>query len=278
MLAGFLTSFAVICFVLAKQEGQNKALSNNPVDIQGEKHVWSAVSGSLQPALTVIFPKDVWEKTNNKLVWAALEYTPVDFLSIKVLAGVILPLIASGLGAAVGIDFFAFLLLAVAGYILPDIWLDRKVKVRQQAIQKDLYEFEIMLSTVISAGMEVVEAFRLVGERFGGEIHKEIMITDMDINTGINKSNAFEKMARRIGLDDFSKLVYLINQSDRLGTPLAETLNNLVAQIKLDRMLKLQKQAEQAKVKILFPTVIWILIPLLVMMFYPMVTQLKGVF
>ena len=277
MLAGFLTALAVMCFVFARQEAQqNKILSN--VNIQSKSQAWSAVSGSLTPILTVVFPKDVWEKTNNKLIWGAVDYTPVDFLSLKLLAGVIAPLILSGLGAAADMDFFLFLLLGIAGYILPDIWLDRKVEARQHSIQKDLYEFEMMLSTVIAAGMEVVEAFRLVGERFGGEINKEIMLTMLDINTGTNKANAFEKMAMRIGLDDFTKLIYLINQSDRLGTPLAETLNNLVAQMKLDRMLKLQKQAEQAKVKILFPTVIWILIPLLAMMFYPFMTQMKGAF
>jgi len=59
---------------------------------------------------------------------------------------------------------------------------------------------------------------------------------------------------------------------------LAETLNNLVAQMKFDRMTKLQKQTEQAKVKIMFPTIIWILVPLLAMMFYPFVTQLKSAF
>jgi len=32
-------------------------------------------------------------------------------------------LVFSGLGVAVGIDFYIFLILAIAGYILPDIWL-----------------------------------------------------------------------------------------------------------------------------------------------------------
>lgn len=279
MLAGFLTAFAVICFVLSRNEAQqNKALATSLIDLKSKDQAWEAVSSSLQPVLTVVFPKDVWEKTNNKLLWAAIDYSPVDFLSLKLLAGVILPLVASCLGVALGIDFYIFLMLAVAGFILPDILLDRKVNFRQHAIQKDLFEFELMLSTVISAGLEVIEAFHLVGERFGGEINKEIMITMMDINTGTNKNRAFEKMALRIGLEDFTQLVYLINQSDQLGTPLAETLNKQVAQMKLDRMTKLQKQSEQAKVKILIPTVIWILVPLLVMMFYPFVTQLKGAF
>ena len=37
-------------------------------------------------------------------------------------------MIVSALGVSVGVDFFVFLVLAVAGYILPDIWLDRKVE------------------------------------------------------------------------------------------------------------------------------------------------------
>lgn len=271
MLVGILTTLSIIFLIFALQ--RKNAVLDQPVTINK-----SFTSNTLKPMLMVVFPKDVWEKTQSKLTWADVNYTPADFLSMKILAGVIIPLIVSALGVSVGVDFFVFLVLAVAGYILPDIWLDRKVEARQKSIQKDLYEFELMLSTVISAGLEVVEAFRLVGERFGGEINKEVVRTTMEINTGVHKSKAFEKMAARVGLDDFTKLVYLINQSDRLGTPLSETLNNLVAQMKLDRLLKLQKQAEEAKVKILFPTTIWILVPLLVMMFYPLFTQLKGAF
>jgi tight adherence protein C len=271
LLVGILTTLSIIFLIFALQ--RKNAVLDQPVTINK-----SFASNTLKPMLMVVFPKDVWEKTQSKLTWADVNYTPADFLSMKILAGVIIPLIVSALGVSVGVDFFVFLVLAVAGYILPDIWLDRKVEARQKSIQKDLYEFELMLSTVISAGLEVVEAFRLVGERFGGEINKEVVRTTMEINTGVHKSKAFEKMAARVGLDDFTKLVYLINQSDRLGTPLSETLNNLVAQMKLDRLLKLQKQAEEAKVKILFPTTVWILVPLLVMMFYPLFTQLKGAF
>lgn len=276
MLVGILTTLSIIFLIFALQ--RKNAVLDQPVTINKSFASKSFASNTLKPMLMVVFPKDVWEKTQSKLTWADVNYTPADFLSMKILAGVIIPLIVSALGVSVGVDFFVFLVLAVAGYILPDIWLDRKVEARQKSIQKDLYEFELMLSTVISAGLEVVEAFRLVGERFGGEINKEVVRTTMEINTGVHKSKAFEKMAARVGLDDFTKLVYLINQSDRLGTPLSETLNNLVAQMKLDRLLKLQKQAEEAKVKILFPTTIWILVPLLVMMFYPLFTQLKGAF
>lgn len=276
MLVGILTTLSIIFLIFALQ--RKNAVLDQPVTINKSFASKSFASNTLKPMLMVVFPKDVWEKTQSKLTWADVNYTPADFLSMKILAGVIIPLIVSALGVSVGVDFFVFLVLAVAGYILPDIWLDRKVEARQKSIQKDLYEFELMLSTVISAGLEVVEAFRLVGERFGGEINKEVVRTTMEINTGVHKSKAFEKMAARVGLDDFTKLVYLINQSDRLGTPLSETLNNLVAQMKLDRLLKLQKQAEEAKVKILFPTTVWILVPLLVMMFYPLFTQLKGAF
>ena len=276
MLVGILTTLSIIFLIFALQ--RKNAVLDQPVTINKSFASKSFASNTLKPMLMVVLPKDVWEKTQSKLTWADVNYTPADFLSMKILAGVIIPLIVSALGVSVGVDFFVFLVLAVAGYILPDIWLDRKVEARQKSIQKDLYEFELMLSTVISAGLEVVEAFRLVGERFGGEINKEVVRTTMEINTGVHKSKAFEKMAARVGLDDFTKLVYLINQSDRLGTPLSETLNNLVAQMKLDRLLKLQKQAEEAKVKIMFPTTVWILVPLLVMMFYPLFTQLKGAF
>jgi tight adherence protein C len=276
LLVGILTTLSIIFLIFALQ--RKNAVLDQPVTINKSFASKSFASNTLKPMLMVVFPKDVWEKTQSKLTWADVNYTPADFLSMKILAGVIIPLIVSALGVSVGVDFFVFLVLAVAGYILPDIWLDRKVEARQKSIQKDLYEFELMLSTVISAGLEVVEAFRLVGERFGGEINKEVVRTTMEINTGVHKSKAFEKMAARVGLDDFTKLVYLINQSDRLGTPLSETLNNLVAQMKLDRLLKLQKQAEEAKVKIMFPTTVWILVPLLVMMFYPLFTQLKGAF
>jgi tight adherence protein C len=275
---GLLTVFAVICFVLARDEAQRNRILIKNQHMHNKERAWSAISEICAPTTKALFPKDVWEKTANKLRWAGLDYTVLDFLSLKLLGGIVLPLMLSIAGLAAGIDFLIFPLLAVTGFILPDILLGRKVKKRQGAIQKDLYEFELMLSTVISAGLEVVEAFRMVGERFGGEINKEVLITWGDINTGTSKSQALEKMSNRIGLNDFTQLIYNINQSDQLGTPLVETMDNLVEQMESNKANNLQRLSEEAKVKILIPTVIWILIPLLVMMFYPIVTQLNNAF
>ena len=275
---GLLTVFAVICFILDRDEAQRNRILVKNQHMHNKERAWSAISEICAPTTKTLFPKDVWEKTANKLRWAGLDYTVLDFLSLKLLGGVVLPLMLSVAGLAAGIDFLIFPLLAAAGFILPDILLSRKVKKRQGAIQKDLYEFELMLSTVISAGLEVVEAFRMVGERFGGEINKEVLVTWGDINTGTSKSQALEKMSNRIGLNDFTQLIYNINQSDQLGTPLVETMDNLVEQMESNKANNLQRLSEEAKVKILIPTVIWILIPLLVMMFYPIVTQLNNAF
>jgi hypothetical protein len=128
LLVGILTTLSIIFLIFALQ--RKNAVLDQPVTINKSFASKSFASNTLKPMLMVVFPKDVWEKTQSKLTWADVNYTPADFLSMKILAGVIIPLIVSALGVSVGVDFFVFLVLAVAGYILPDIWLDRKVEAR----------------------------------------------------------------------------------------------------------------------------------------------------
>jgi len=235
---------------------------------------WLTYTNSINPALLVVFPKDVWEQTDKKITWAGLEFSPLDFLATKIACGIFMPILLGFVGFSIGIDFYYFIVIAVLGYILPDVYLNRKVEQRQKSIRKYLYEFELLLLTVVVAGMEIMEALRIVGERFGGEIQKEIEITWGQMNTGIRRAEALKNMANRVGIDELNQLIDSIIQAETYGTKISDIIEVHVKQMRTDRTLSIQKKSEEIKVKILGPIIIWFFLPFMIMIFYPLFTQL----
>lgn len=276
-IIGLLTAIAVLALVLAKQTPRNRVLLDDRPGYSKDR-LWPSFAGSLAPMLMTVFPRDVWEMTAQKLSWSDTNMTPLDFLALKVTTGLLVPLLLGVFGVMAGVNMFVFVILALAGYILPEVWLDRRVRTRQAAIQKDLFEFELLLSTVLAAGMEVMNGFRVVGEQFTGELKKEIKRIEMDMSTGATKEEALLYASARIGLADFNKLANLIIQSANLGTPLADTLKVLVMQMKVERSTRITEEMERAKVTLLFPTVVFIFIPLFFMLGYPIMKSLGNVF
>lgn len=274
MLAGVLAGFAVFCFCLFWGTKKNNIL----IDQSKGTDAWGTFTKTVSPLLLTVFPRDVWEMTEKKLIWAGIEdWSPLDFLAIKIAGGIFIPVIVGLFSFALGIDPIYLLALVLIGYMFPNIILKRKVEARQKAIRKDLYEFELLLLTVISAGMEIMEAIKIVGQYFGGEIKKEIDKTVLDMNLGSNKRQALEKMSQRIGIDEMAKLINVILQADRYGGEnLTQSMAIHVSQMRIDRMNAAQKVAEKAKVKIMIPIFIWILIPLFVLILYPMLTQFQD--
>jgi tight adherence protein C len=190
-------------------------------------------------------------------------------------------------GVAIGAGFLFILigsspiwgmLLAGPGYIAPNLWLERRLQERQKAIRKDSVEFAVLMAAVLSAGgVGVNEALRSVGECVSGEIGKEVERTFREISAGQRRSDALEGMADRCGVEEISEIVRRIKTSDRYGVPVAEALRDYASQVYMMRKARAEEQAGKMLIKVIFPMIVFYLLPLFIMLFYPAIIKLGSI-
>jgi tight adherence protein C len=166
-----------------------------------------------------------------------------------------------------GMPWILALLGALVAYFLPDLMLLMRANERQDAMRKNLPFIIDLLSVSAEAGLAFQQAVRNVVEnsrRGGGgqggeaEMVREFDYLLRDMQMGRTLSEALEATSRRVALDEFNIFASAIMQSERLGTPVSETLKRQSNELRAKLAAKVETKANQAPVKIIFPLILFI--------------------
>ena len=201
--------------------------------------------------------------------------TVLDILHIKELSGGIL---AALLGYASHSAILA-ILGSAGGFFLPDYFLNRRIKDRQQKIMKQFPTFVDLAALTIEAGLDYMTAFERILKNASKQSELEVELGKMlnEISLGYSRKESLSHFAMRTGLQEIRSFVGLIVQSDELGTSLVDLLRNYAADMRFRRLNKAEKLAAQASTKMLFPLILFIFPTVFVMLMAPMVKSfLKG--
>ncbi|MCL6635977.1 MAG: type II secretion system F family protein [Peptococcaceae bacterium] len=233
---------------------------------------------SMLPLVMVVYPEDVRVQTGRRLNWGGVEsLTAAEFLALKLAAAACIPVAGALAGAVLGVPYMWFLLLAGAGYLIPDLWLQSRVSGRQKQIRRDMMEFATLFAVVLRAGGDMYGALQQVGRWFGGEMGREMMRAAHDMATGKRRSEALMDMAERCGVDELTQLIQVILQADRYGTPIADAVHQHAAQVRVMRRYAAEKLANEAAVKMTLPMLLFLVGPLMVLLAYPGIQQFARI-
>lgn len=75
----------------------------------------------------------------------------------------------------------------------------------------------------------------------------------------LSRKDAFENLARRSTSDGLRRFSVVINQSLQYGTPLSSALRAIAAELRRDRLIKLEDKAHKLGAKLIIPMVIFML-------------------
>lgn len=181
-------------------------------------------------------------------------------------------LLAAGLGigaffglAAVaqsmGNVFFFTLFAALLGWMLPFVYVNRRVKKRQLEIQKALPDTLDLLVVCVEAGLALNQAFVRIAEevdRICPEMSDELTVVNLEIRAGTPRVDALRHLADRTGVDDVRSLVSMLIQTDRFGTSVADSLRVHADTLRTKRMQRAEEKAAKTTVKMLFPLILFI--------------------
>ena len=211
----------------------------------------------------------------GRLVMAGSPLSIVEFIAFKILSMVIFLIIGSIIFRG---SQFSFIIAAVmVGFILPDLWLNLKIKRRQVEIRRDLPAVIDLLNLCVDAGMDFMLAVSRVVKDF-----KKCPLTDelsevwRETRMGASRREALQHFGRRVNLIELSSFVRTLLQADRLGSPIGEALKIQAEELRLRRYLQGEEAALKAPIKLLFPLLFFILPAVLVIVGGPILIQFMS--
>lgn len=216
--------------------------------------------------LTRIFPfsriilerLNLEEKLKNKLNASHVRLNSVEFFNMKLLFMVIM-IVAARLATG-EFNPFVFIVAILAGYIIPDIYLRRKLAKRKHMIARLLPETVDLLGLCVEAGLDFTTAVKWVVDKIPqNPMLEELAFVLEEIKWGKPRTQALKDMSKRLRIPEMSTFVQALVQAERMGTPVAETFAIISEDTRLQRFHQGERFAMQAPIKILIPLIFCIL-------------------
>ncbi len=207
----------------------------------------------------------------------ANEYKALQTLIVMacaVLAGLVALIATSGMQAVL----LAIFIGAYAGIAVPRFYFARKVKSRQETIQRQLAEVLDMLSVSVEAGLGMEQALVNVIEHFNGPLIDELSITYREISMGRTRRDAFLSLGERSDINEVKTFVRAFVQAGELGIPIRNVLTTQSQYIRQTRRNKIEEKAMKISVKILIPMAFFIFPVIFIVLLGPAMVSIMDTF
>ena len=197
----------------------------------------------------------------------------------KLILTILLPLlIAEFVGT---ISVLSFLVLALIGFSLVDLWLVASRRKRRQAIERSLGYFIDLIAAFLKSGMGLSQAFRQASE-YGlpkkNPLAREVNLVARELDAGSEREAAFNSLAERTGVKDLQRLAAVMNVGFRVGAPITETLEAQSALLRAKQWEQAESMVSRKALEALFPMLLVSIPLLLVLVFFPAAVQIQQIF
>ncbi|MDB5394240.1 MAG: putative Flp pilus assembly protein TadC [Rhodospirillales bacterium] len=166
---------------------------------------------------------------------------------------------------------------AVAGLFGTDMLVknvgDKRIKKLTQALPDALD----LLVICAEAGLSLESAVKRVGQEMGSasaEMSDEFMLTAVELNFLPDRTRALRNLVKRTDLPKLRALVNSLIQSERFGTPLANSLRVLSAEFRNERMMKAEEKAAKLPAIMTVPMILFILPTLFIIILGPVILHI----
>lgn len=167
---------------------------------------------------------------------------------------------------------------AVAGYLAPRIYLDRRIARRRIQHRMGFPDFMDLLVVCADAGLSMEAALDRVGRELSDSypsLSANIYMTTLEIRVGRHLSEAFEHFAERLGLDEARSFATLLQQSQELGSSLTEALRVYSDDMRHKRMSLAEEKAYSLPAKLSVPLILCIFPVIIVVILLPVYVRVK---
>ena len=230
--------------------------------------------GNLMPARRVAVMDQKLTTAGNPMGMRAREFIGLQFAFVIFGVLVVILLFTQELQY----QFLLSILIMVVVFLLPVLWLNRKIRQRQNLIRRQLPDVIDMLSVCTSAGLSFDQSLQRVSNEWRTQLSWEFGRVVSEMEMGLTRKEALRNLATRLDVSELSSFVSIIIQSDQLGMSISNTLHSLAGQMRIEWRFKAQEEARKLPVKILLPLVFLIFPAMLIVILGPSIPSLLEMF
>jgi tight adherence protein C len=199
--------------------------------------------------------------------------TPIVLGAISVLYIFVLTDFNYSTTTKIGICIF----MTFVGMQGPMMFLKNQISKRQLSIKRAFPDALDLLLICVESGMSIEAAFRKVSVEIGSQsvpLAEEFTLTTAELSYLQDRKMAYENLAKRIGLDSVKSVCLALQQSERYGTPLGQTLRVMAQENRDMRMAAAEKKAAALPPKLTVPMILFFLPVLFVVILAPAVMKI----
>lgn len=164
------------------------------------------------------------------------------------------------------------LIAVIIGAYAPDVFVSNTTQKRRKKIEKALPDGLDLMVICAEAGLSVDSTLLRVSRELGAswpELSDELSLTSIEIGFLPDRSQALANLARRVKLDGVRGIVNTLVQTERYGTPLAQALRVLSAELRNNRLMKAEEKAARLPAILTVPMILFIMPALFVVLIGP---------
>jgi tight adherence protein C len=161
---------------------------------------------------------------------------------------------------------------AYIGMQLPWLFLKNKISRRQLDIKRAFPDALDLLLICVESGMSIEAAFRKVSQEVGSQsvaLAEEFLLTTAELSYLQDRRQAYENLAKRTDLEGVKAVCVALQQTERYGTPLGQTLRVMAQENRDMRMSEAEKKAAALPPKLTVPMILFFLPVLFIVILGP---------
>ena len=169
----------------------------------------------------------------------------------------------------------------VGGFLAPDVVIKNVSDRRQAEMTKALPDALDLLVICAEAGLSLDASMTRVGREIAGTspvLAEELSLTSIELGFLPDRHTALGNLINRTNMAKLRALVNSLIQTERYGTPLANSLRVLSAEFRDERMLRAEEKAAKLPAMMTVPMIVFILPALFVVLGGPALLQVMDAF
>lgn len=174
---------------------------------------------------------------------------------------------------------YCVIAFAVVGYLAPDMWLSKTTASRRKRIRRSIPDALDLMVICVDAGLGLDQALLRIGDELAvshRDIHDEFIQVNREQRAGRPRLEAWQNLADRTEIEEFTSFVSMLTQTDKFGTPIAKALCRFSEDIRTKRKQHAEEAASKTKIKIIFPLVLCIFPCIFIVLLAPAILNIMS--
>jgi tight adherence protein C len=165
------------------------------------------------------------------------------------------------------------------GMHVPSLFLKNRIQHRQLSIKRAFPDALDLLLICVESGMSIEAGFRRVAGEIGTQsipLAEELTLTTAELSYLQDRRMAYQNLATRTNLEGVKSVCMALQQAERYGTPLGQTLRVMAQENRDMRMSEAEKKAAGLPPKLTVPMILFFLPVLFIVILGPAAIRVMG--